>query len=68
MATRCNPVDDIDILHQAWSTWLDPTQNPPEERPYGSKALINARRWNELGFTGAPPKLWAPKDEGKSTS
>ena len=42
MATRCNPAEDIDILRQTWSTWLDPTQNPPEERPYGSKALINA--------------------------
>jgi 4-hydroxy-3-polyprenylbenzoate decarboxylase len=42
MSTRCNPVEDIDILRQTWSTWLDPTQNPPEERPYGSKALINA--------------------------
>ena len=42
MATRCNPVDDIDILRNTWSTWLDPTQNPPEDRPYGSKALINA--------------------------
>ena len=42
MATRCNPVEDIDILRETWSTWLDPTQNPPEERPYGSKALINA--------------------------
>ncbi len=42
MATRCNPMEDIDILRQTWSTWLDPTQNPPEERPYGSKALINA--------------------------
>jgi 4-hydroxy-3-polyprenylbenzoate decarboxylase len=42
MATRCNPVEDIDILRSTWSTWLDPTQNPPEERPYGSKALINA--------------------------
>jgi 4-hydroxy-3-polyprenylbenzoate decarboxylase len=42
MATRCNPVEDIDLLRQTWSTWLDPTQNPPEERPYGSKALINA--------------------------
>ena len=30
------------ILLNTWSTWLDPTQNPPEERPYGSKALINA--------------------------
>lgn len=42
LATRCNPAEDIDILRQTWSTWLDPTQNPPEERPYGSKALINA--------------------------
>ena len=42
MATRCNPIEDIDILRQTWSTWLDPTQNPPAERPYGSKALINA--------------------------
>ncbi len=42
LATRCNPVEDIDILRSTWSTWLDPTQNPPEERPWGSKALINA--------------------------
>src|SRR5712692_10166505 len=42
MATRCNPVEDIDILRDTWSTWLDPTQNPPEVRPWGSKALINA--------------------------
>jgi len=44
MASRCNPIDDIDILRNTWSTWLDPTQNPPEKRPYGSKALINACR------------------------
>lgn len=42
MATRCNPSSDIDILRNTWSTWLDPTKNPPAERPYGSKALINA--------------------------
>ncbi len=42
MSTRCNPVDDLDVLRNTWSTWLDPTQNPPEKRPYGSKALINA--------------------------
>jgi UbiD family decarboxylase len=42
MSTRCNPVEDIDILRNSWSTWLDPTQNPPEERPWGSRALINA--------------------------
>ena len=42
MASRCNPIEDIDILRNTWSTWLDPTQNPPARRPYGSKALINA--------------------------
>ncbi len=42
MSSRCNPIDDVDILRNTWSTWLDPTQNPPEKRPYGSKALINA--------------------------
>ncbi|MBI4463300.1 MAG: UbiD family decarboxylase, partial [Acidobacteria bacterium] len=42
MATRCDPATDIDILRETWSTWLDPTKNPPEERPWGSKALINA--------------------------
>jgi 4-hydroxy-3-polyprenylbenzoate decarboxylase len=42
MSTRCNPVEDIDLLRQTWSTGLDPSQNPPENRPYGSKALINA--------------------------
>ena len=36
------PIDDVDVLRNTWSTWLDPTQNPPEKRPYGSKALINA--------------------------
>jgi UbiD family decarboxylase len=42
MATRCNPADAIDILRNTWSTGLDPAQNPPEKRLYGSKALINA--------------------------
>ncbi len=42
MASRCNPIDDIDILRNTWSTPLDPSQNPPDKRPYGSKALINA--------------------------
>jgi UbiD family decarboxylase len=42
MATRCTPGDDIDLLRNTWSTSLDPAQNPPEKRLYGSKALINA--------------------------
>lgn len=42
MSTRCSPIDDIDILRQTWSTGLDPSRGTPEDRPYGSKALINA--------------------------
>jgi len=42
LSTRCNPVDDLDILKNTWSTGLDPSQFPPEARPFGSKALINA--------------------------
>ncbi|MAM68405.1 MAG: UbiD-type (de) carboxylyase-like protein [Rhodospirillaceae bacterium] len=42
MSTRSNPVDDVEILKNTWSTQLDPSQYPPENRPYGSKCLINA--------------------------
>ncbi|MBW1804173.1 MAG: UbiD family decarboxylase [Deltaproteobacteria bacterium] len=42
MCTRCHPPDDIDILRNTWATYLDPTRNPPENRPYGAKTLINA--------------------------
>ena len=42
MSTRCSPADDIDIQRQTWSTGLDPSLGTPEDRPYGSKALINA--------------------------
>ncbi|MGE0627460.1 MAG: UbiD family decarboxylase [Hyphomicrobiaceae bacterium] len=42
MSTRCSPIDDIDIQRNSWSTPLDPSKNPPETRPYGSRVLINA--------------------------
>ena len=42
LSTRCNPADDLDFLRTTWSTGLDPSQYPPENRPYGSKVLINA--------------------------
>lgn len=40
--TRCRVSEDIDILRNTWSTYLDPSKNPNEERPYGSKALVYA--------------------------
>jgi UbiD family decarboxylase len=42
LSTRCHPSEDLDVLRNTWSTGLDPSQYPPEARPYGSKVLINA--------------------------
>lgn len=42
LSTRCHPAEDLDVLRNTWSTGLDPSQFPPELRPYGSKVLINA--------------------------
>jgi len=42
LSTRCDPAADLDILRNTWSTGLDPSKFPPEERPYGSKVLIDA--------------------------
>lgn len=43
MTTMANPSDDIDILRNTWTFRSDPSL-APEDRPYGSKALINACR------------------------
>ena len=40
--SRSRPSASIDILRETWSTYLDPSQNPPEIRPWGSKCIINA--------------------------
>lgn len=42
MVTRSRPAQSIDIMRETWSTYLDPSQNPPELRPWGSKCIINA--------------------------
>lgn len=42
MTTRCDPEDDFNFHTDTWSTWLDPAKNPPKERPWGSRVLINA--------------------------
>src|SRR5205814_384087 len=42
MATRSRPAQAIEILRETWNTFLDPSLNPPEIRPWGSKCLINA--------------------------
>jgi 4-hydroxy-3-polyprenylbenzoate decarboxylase len=42
LSTRCDPCEDIDLLRKTWSTGLDPSKVVVAERPYGSKALIDA--------------------------
>jgi len=41
MSVHSNPVEDIDILRHTYSYRTDPSLHP-SERPYGSKALIDA--------------------------
>lgn len=41
-STRCRCAEDIQIINNTWSTPLDPSRNPPELRPSGSKAFIFA--------------------------
>jgi len=40
--TRCRCSEDIEIIRNTWSTPLDPSKNPPEERFSGSKAFVFA--------------------------
>jgi UbiD family decarboxylase len=42
MASRCDPVDDIDIIRKAWSGPLDPRKKPGDN--FNSRALIDACR------------------------
>ena len=54
IVTRSRPAESIDILRETWSTYLDPSQNPPEIRPWGSKALINACKQHRFMNAFAP--------------
>lgn len=42
MATRSRPAYSIEFLHETWNSYTDPSINPRELRPFGSKCLINA--------------------------
>lgn len=42
MATRSRPAYSIDFLRETWNTYTDPSINPRDLRPFGSKCLINA--------------------------
>lgn len=42
IGTRFAPERDIDVLTDTWSTYLDPSRFPNEERPYGAKMLLDA--------------------------
>lgn len=44
MCTRSDPEKDIEIIHRAWSTPLDPTIPRPRKEFVSSRAIINACR------------------------
>jgi len=57
MVTRSRPAQSIEILRETWSTFLDPSQNPPEIRPSGSKCIINACREYKYNKSFSPRTL-----------
>jgi UbiD family decarboxylase len=57
MVTRSRPSESIEILRETWSTFLDPSQNPPENRPWGSKCIINACKEFKYYKTFSPRTL-----------
>jgi hypothetical protein len=57
MITRSRPAQSIDILRETWSTYLDPSLNPPEIRPWGSKCIINACKEFKYIKTFSPRNL-----------
>ncbi|MBI4318001.1 MAG: UbiD family decarboxylase [Chloroflexi bacterium] len=42
MCTRCEPVEDIDVVRRTWSASLDPMIRKPAKALYNSKAIIDA--------------------------
>ncbi|MBI4321278.1 MAG: UbiD family decarboxylase [Chloroflexi bacterium] len=42
MCTRCDPVNDIDIIRRTWSSGLDPMIRRPATAFYNSRAIIDA--------------------------
>lgn len=44
MCTRVDPREDVDIIRNAWSTTLDPTSYPAEERRLNARMVIDACR------------------------
>ena len=44
MCTRVDPREDVDIIKGAWSTTLDPTSYPEEERRLNARMVIDACR------------------------
>jgi len=44
MCTRVDPRDDVDIIKGGWSTTLDPTSYPEQERRLNARMVIDACR------------------------
>lgn len=61
MATRWDAEEHTDTLTDTWSTPLDPARNPEEERPSGSKLLVNAAK--EYKYIDEFPERTAIREE-----
>jgi 3-polyprenyl-4-hydroxybenzoate decarboxylase len=43
VSTRCEPAEDIEIMHKTWGSRVDPLLTDPS-RPYNTRAIIDACR------------------------
>jgi 4-hydroxy-3-polyprenylbenzoate decarboxylase len=54
MCSRVDPREDVDVIHRAWSTPLDPTAYPPEAPYLNARLVIDACRPWERRATFPP--------------
>jgi len=66
MCTRCDPATSIDIVHNAWSSALDPVIAPEDRaagKLYNSRGIVNACR--PFHWKGEFQKVNAPTPEAR---
>lgn len=65
--TRCDPVDDVEILRKNWTTHLDPLAYPQDKgKFYNNRMIFDACRSFERKDTFPPVVVISPNDEANA--
>jgi UbiD family decarboxylase len=65
--TRCDPVEDVEILRKCWSTHLDPLAYPLDKgRYFNNRMIFDACRSFERKDTFPPVVVVSPRDEANA--